>query len=519
MNYQGSNKFIRVSLLAVLAFCTLFFGGVHTWVYSFAQIYLLCLLALFILVRVPGWWQSGGGEVRWIVTPVNWVALLFLCLILLQLVPLPRSVVALLSPNNAQVLEMSGGVTKGSVETYHFSLYRGATIQGLLTLVDCLYFYFLIIYTIRRRSHLQAFVRTMLWIGVLIGVYGLFERLSHHDHILWWRHQWSAEEGFRVFGTFINPDHFAFYVNIMLYLFVGSLFCLIISKSGGRRHRSQSIFRRMIENEADIPRAVFLLFCCVLMVLILLMTGSRGAILALALSMFGVLFLFFGKTKRKSLFVIMVILLGVVLIYGQRMGIERVFDRFGQISKSDFHDKGRMLHNRSAFPLVGVYPVFGSGLGTFQHVYERYQPDQDKRYRDCLHNDWLQLTIETGVVGFLIVFLGFVFLIVKYIRLWQKRNDPYAVGMGIGCIGAILASGLHSFLDFSLHVPANALALTAVIAIGFLALNSRGGRTRQPFIYRVRRISMWGRETKKEMGKRKEKIGKNRGQMTEGSGE
>ncbi len=484
-----TDKIIRNALVIVLWFSVAFFGGVHVWASTCVQLSLICLLFVFVLVRIPAWWSSKTGDVSWISTPVNLPALLFLALLFLQIISLPEGIVGFFSPYTVSVLKKSEGIITGPVSGCHFTFYRYATLNSLTMGLACLFFYFMLLNSVKQRSELRSVIKAVLLLGFILCMYGLFEKLSGHNHILWWR---QKSPGYRVFGTFINPDHFAFFLNMILLLFFGHLYSLMATKRKSEFRKSKSLFASFLENESGIQQMVLLSFCFGIMLVTLIMTGSRAAIFSLALSMTGVFFLLFVKTRRKGLLFLIGFLCVMVLVFGQRIGIEKTIGRFGALSKEVIFEQGRMLYNRSVVPIIKEYPVFGTGLGTFEYVYPRYQPAQEQRYLKELHNDWLQLMVETGIVGFLIVFVGFLAIMKRFITVWWKRHDTFAVGIGIGCIGAIFASAIHSLFDFSLHIPANLLTLTAVVAIGFLALHSKGRYSRKAFSYRVRTIQLWG---------------------------
>ncbi|MDY6838819.1 MAG: O-antigen ligase family protein [Thermodesulfobacteriota bacterium] len=486
MGVATVDEIIRKGLLVVLGFSVVFFGAVHTWAYTCVQLFLVCLALFFVLVRVRAWRREGRGEISWIVTPVNLAALVFLVVVILQIIPLPGSLVGVLSPNTAAVTKMSEGVVTGPASSYHFSLYRYATVQSLMMVLAILYFYFLLLYSIKGRSQLKSSVKWVLYLGLAVCIYGLFEKLSGHGHILWWRHQ--TQHGFRVFGTFINPNHFAFFLNLILCLLFGHLYALMGRRERNRYDRARGLFRAFMENEPGTHEIVFLSFCFGVMVVTVIMTGSRAAVFSLALSMCVILILLFVKTRKRSLFFLIGALFLIVLVCGQRIGIEKTINRFEALSKEGIFQQERMVHNRAVFPIIKEYPLLGTGLGTFEHVYPRYQPAQARGYRRELHNDWLQLLVETGGVGFLTVLVGFIALMKRFLGLWWKRRDPFAVGVGMGCIGGLVAAAVHSLFDFSLHIPANALTLATVVAMGFLALHSKKHSHRTPFTYPVKKL-------------------------------
>ncbi|MEZ5582116.1 MAG: hypothetical protein R3F37_04415 [Candidatus Competibacteraceae bacterium] len=110
---------------------------------------------------------------------------------------------------------------------------------------------------------------------------------------------------------------------------------------------------------------------------------------------------------------------------------------------------------------MGEFFPLGSGYGTFPHLFWRfYPPDmQFDGIIDCAHNDYLEWLIEGGII--MTVLLG-IFLL-TYLRQWPvvwyrgiwSTFRFVQVGAGI----SLLLMGLHSFVDFNLHIPANAVFL------------------------------------------------------------
>ena len=83
-----------------------------------------------------------------------------------------------------------------------------------------------------------------------------------------------------------------------------------------------------------------------------------------------------------------------------------------------------------------------------------------------IHNDWLQLAIETGWVGALLILFIFAFLFIQYLIRWWKTEDPWGFGFGLAALGTMVAISIHELVDFSLRIPCNPLFLVIVIAPG-----------------------------------------------------
>ena len=136
------------------------------------------------------------------------------------------------------------------------------------------------------------------------------------------------------------------------------------------------------------------------------------------------------------------------------------------------HDTAVSLSTRQTFLTTGMavardYLPVGSGIGSFERVYrmkENPQAIDPTIFVNHAHDDYLELLIETGIPGMLLVvaFLGWFGMMC--VRLWRGAGrDPFAVA------GAITAGMImvHSLVDFPLRTSAIAasfaMALTMLV--------------------------------------------------------
>lgn len=100
----------------------------------------------------------------------------------------------------------------------------------------------------------------------------------------------------------------------------------------------------------------------------------------------------------------------------------------------------------------GFLPL-GSGLGSFQSVYHLYErPDQvDTTYVIHAHDDYLELMLELGIAGAILIVLFLVWWTAAVWRVWRTVEPaPFARAASIAS-GAIL---VHSIVDFPLRTAA-----------------------------------------------------------------
>ena len=117
----------------------------------------------------------------------------------------------------------------------------------------------------------------------------------------------------------------------------------------------------------------------------------------------------------------------------------------------------------------------GSGVGSFDEVYRLYeQPDAVSRtFVNHAHNDYLEIALETGVPGVVLVLLFLAWWTWSSLARWRESpGDPYAKAATIAS-AAILA---HSVVDFPLRT--SAMAAVFAIAIALVAQSKIRARAR-----------------------------------------
>lgn len=120
---------------------------------------------------------------------------------------------------------------------------------------------------------------------------------------------------------------------------------------------------------------------------------------------------------------------------------------------------------KETWPAIVAYGWKGCGLGGYESCFYAFKKVAPDSTADYAHNDYLQVLLEMGWVGFA-VGMGLVGRVVG--RLWwvTQRSEGGAWYLGVGCMGAMVALGLHSLVDFNLYFPANAMVAAWVLGMG-----------------------------------------------------
>lgn len=453
-----AERLIEYGLLALFVLVPLPFGSVETWAITLLELFVLGLTVLWLVKSLV------RGELSFVRTPLSLPLLLFSGLIVVQLL-LYVSISQFSSPDRLLRTSFPGTL-----------FYHGTRSAFLLYLTYAAVF-FLLVETLRDRRRLDRFVLVnVLWGGIL-AFYGLIEHLSGHHAILGWQNIYNRG---RLFGTFVNPDHFAAYLEMLLplalgYLLAGSFRRLRHRGSSGRRSRE------------DPAKGILIGLSAVVMGVALLFTLSRAGIVSFLLAilfLLGCLGVLEAASQKR---LVLTAVLTAILGYVAWIGIEPLLARF-EAERGVADLASRLTAYKGGLQIVKEFPWLGTGLGTFERVFRKYQP-RELDYQGLwshLHNDLLQLLIEAGLIGFLIFGLAF-FSFYKdalFCHLLgrgtcpsggvvQKRNDAYNLSLLLGALTGTVAIFFHSFLDFSLRIPANAVVLSGLLAVALQAAHLR----------------------------------------------
>lgn len=317
---------------------------------------------------------------------------------------------------------------------------------GFLHLLSLACLYLLVINLVTTEDRLRWVVWTLAIWGGAIGFYALIQHFMGQG-------QYAALRKLSVsapFGTFVNRNHFAGYAEMVA--------PLALTFAMYRRSRGDDV-------------RIFFLISAILIFLALVLSGSRGGWLSGVAVMFCFGVLAFRKLSRSESRAPLIGLLVIPVFVAAGvwwMGVDPLADRLvaNDQEVEQFKNIGRFSIWKNTLNIIREHPVAGTGFGTYEVAYPRWD-SSDGRFRvEQAHNDYLQCLAELGLLGGLIVaaFLGwFFYTVLKQIQ--DRELSSQARWIKIGCLCGIIGLLVHSFVDFNLQIPSNAFYFVLLTAL------------------------------------------------------
>jgi O-antigen ligase len=448
-------KTLEIVLACIFVGSVLAFGGVQPLTYSLAEVFIFLTVLTFL------WNQQWRGQIK-LSLPI-W-PFLFAAWVGLQLLPMPWSVVAAVSPARGltskwlATLDAQGGWTT-------LSIYPHATLLGFLKLLAYLGVFVLAVYLFDSGRRKSLLVLALIWLGCFEAGYGILQ------HLLNWNKIFTVTNPYDLWvatGTYINRNHFAGLVELTLpFTFASAFYCYQLWSDW----RQGLVARNASGNESAAGfQVIFYLFLMLIMVLALIFSWSRGGILAILATLIVLSLLTAFKVRRKA-WVLGVVAFAVLAIgFTLWIGLGPVLTRFQQIGQTNYlqtSERGMIWHD--TLHLIGKDPILGTGLGTYGEAFRPYQTQLVNLHIDHAHNDYLEFTSETGLLGAGLLFIPIFYLLIRMILAFLNDHRRYRRAIILGCIGATLGLLIHSVTDFNLQVPANAMMFAMILGIGYKA--------------------------------------------------
>lgn len=311
--------------------------------------------------------------------------------------------------------------------------------------------YFAIVNNLHRQEMTQRIGVVVIFTGMLISLYALYQFIAASDFV------WHIEkpEGYRKrgSGTFICPNHLAGYLEMILPLSIA--FTLT-----GR-------FEAMMK--------IFLGYATMVILAGLAATVSRGGLLATAVAL-ALVALWLLRQRDYWQRGVLVVVIALAILGGFYWKADIGPERRERIDIARQVEDVRFQLWKPAVAMWKDHALLGVGLNHFDTRFRAYRPaDPALQARpERVHNDYLNTLVDWGIVGAALVLACWGMLAWQVSRVWKyvqrssndlgaKRSNKAAF-VAAGSIG-LVAILVHSFFDFNMHIPSNALLAVTIFAI------------------------------------------------------
>jgi O-antigen ligase len=400
-------KILRIGLLLLVAFAVLSFGAVDVWSQSIVEAGAAVLLVLWAVVAR----LDSEAKIRW--SPLNWPLLGFVAIATMQFL-------------------------------FHGTASPFLTRTELLRFAAYFIVFFLIAQAFRSRKDWSRLAWFVICFGFAVSLLAIIQHFTSRQEIYWMR---SFRTEVEPYGPYVNRNDFAGFVELTLPVGLALMLLRGVHK--------------------DLIPLLTLLTVVPLSAAVL--SSSRGGIMGVAFEI-GVLFLLSmrrssSRKRRGSRAIAIGMAALVAIVFVVWIGAGRAIERFSGLSNPEVSLSRRASMGRGALRIFFAHPLKGCGLGALVDVFPRYDTDYDGRIVDHVHDDYLEALAEAGILGG-ICGLSFLWLLYREGRKnLEADQGHFSRALHAGAIAAVCGLLLHSFVDFNLHIPANALLFLLQVSV------------------------------------------------------
>jgi O-antigen ligase len=302
---------------------------------------------------------------------------------------------------------------------------------------------FVVTQTLRRGSQARQVAIIATVYGATVALFALVQGAASNGRIYWLR---TTSTGGWIYGPYVNHNHYAALMEMLVP--IPLVFVLTSFASGNRKLL------------AGIAAA--------LMASTIFLSGSRGGMISLVIEIALLFVAIQAKDKRpRTVWIALLTLAASVAVVYWLEGrdfIQRLISIHSE-TQAEISGGTRFSIVRDGLHMFVRHPISGWGLGTFPVVYPQFRSFYTNFFINQAHNDYLQLLIETGLLGFLAAAW---FLVRLYRETWKKIEDWTSnVNSAVALAALIACTGIvaHSLVDFNLQIPANAALFYVLAAI------------------------------------------------------
>lgn len=381
----------------------------------------------------------------------------------LTVVPLPAGVLAVIAPESHRIAVASFAEAGLQPPAWHpIAVAPRDAAGGFATAVAHLMVFLLAARTLSGRRGARLLATVLAISGAAMALLAIAQEALDAKRIYFF----ALERG-QFYGTFVNGNHAATFLAVCA---VAALGLLLREREPGRK---------LVWGLAGVLASVAAMYSL-----------SRGGIVALTAGL--VVFLGgaiavqaaarkqspdeIGRFFRRNMVPMM--LVGLAAFYLSWLGPRKIGRELATLAALDLPRDYRTQVWSDSIDAFGDRPLTGAGGGTFGHVFPQYRSFPADVTTEMAESDWVQLLVENGAVGFLLVGAAIALALGRFGAVFVK--DPLRFsGAHWGLATALFVVVAHGMVDFPARIPAIGAIAAACLGVVVGAVE-RAKRDHQP---------------------------------------
>ena len=416
MTWANKLAFILIAIIVMLT--TMAYGTVHQPVLALFYVLTALLVILWALDCLI------GGAVRFSREPIQLVLLASAIYAVIQVIPFGTLAETAGVPGIPRTISVHPfGTQTTAIHFLALFLFLGVT----LVVLDSASRLRKMAIVITVFGFAYAFFAILQSVLSPLKIYGIYEATSP-------------------FGSFVNRHNFASYMEMTIAVPLGLIFTGAVHKD----------------------KRLLYLTAIALMGVALLLSQSRGGLVALVAEVIFLVLITTGAGERRSKLGLKLALAGVLLlaVVGGAIfvGGETSFTRVADTTETGDLTTGRSNIWNVTLRVISSNMPFGAGFGAFGVAYTPHDTMSGLERVEQAHNDYLQVLADAGVVG-LVIGAFFLFRLFVLGRGAPSIENTYRRGIAVGALAGIFAVLVHSVFDFVLHTTAVSLLFLVLLSL------------------------------------------------------
>lgn len=310
--------------------------------------------------------------------------------------------------------------------------------------------FFVVLNNLHAQAYTQVIAFVLVFLGMAIAGYAIYQFITGSDYV------WHFIKPYkhRGTGTYINPNHLAGFLETLLPIALGYVLA----------GRQKPVLK------------VLLGYAALIIMFGLGVTVSRGSWVAAGLSLLLLFGLLAWHTNYRLPAIALFALMMVVSIYFVPRSYffkHRIQRAISQLNEIQTDTRFELWEATTRMWKDNLW--FGVGPGHFDYCFRKYRPETIQARPDRAHNDYLNMLADWGLVGGAIVASAAVLFWVGVLKTWTRlrrltqgelgytssNRFAFVLGASIGLVALLL----HSWVDFNMHIPANAILAISLMAM------------------------------------------------------